>query len=87
MITCDYCHGPFEPTRHGQRFCRGKCRSAWHRQNSLPGQVTGIRALKSGWAVTVRYPELPTGIVKGSAIRIETDGTPRPDASQGSQNG
>lgn len=80
-MTCDYCHGPLpEDARRGQRFCRDKCRSAWHRANSLPGQVTGVRMLKrGGWAVTIRYTDQP-GVQIGSAVRLEMDDSRRPDA-------
>lgn len=82
MIPCDYCHEPFEATRPAHRFCSNACRSAWHRENSLPGHVTGMRALKrGGWAITVRYPEQPGGVVIGSAVRLETTDIPRQDAS------
>lgn len=83
MIHCDHCQKPFEPTRHGQRFHNSRCRSAWHRENNLPGKVTGIRALKHGWAVTVRYQEQPSGVVIGTAVRIETSPIARLDASTG----
>jgi hypothetical protein len=87
MKHCDYCKAPFEPTREGQRFCTtpGKhCRTKWHRENSLPGKVTGLRALTRGrWAVTVHYPEKPNGISMHSMVRLETDGVPRTDANQG----
>lgn len=86
MNRCAHCQKTFEPTRDGQRFCRGRCRSAWHRANNLPGQVTGIRAIKHGWSITVRYPAIPPGICKGTAVMLETDGVPRPDASTGADN-
>jgi len=83
MTPCHHCHKPFAPSRPGHRFCSDRCRSAWHREQSLPGQVTGIRAVKHGWAVTVRYHDLPVGIVKGSAVRLETGQIPRLDANTG----
>lgn len=83
MTPCDYCHQTFEPSRAGQRFCRDRCRSAWHRAQHLPGQVAGIRAINRGWSVTVHVPDLPDGIKKGSAVRLETTENPRLDASTG----
>lgn len=81
-MNCDYCHHTLpKDARPGQRFCRARCRSAWHRANNLPGQVTGIRAVKHGWSITVRYPSIPCGICKGTAVLIETDNVTRPDAS------
>jgi hypothetical protein len=84
MILCNQCQRPFTPTREGHRFCSDTCRAAWHRNNSCPGKVTGLRALKrGGWAVTVHYPLQPDGITIGSMIRIETADIPRTDAYLG----
>ena len=83
VAFCDYCGNLFEPARHGQRFCAapGKnCRARWHRDRRAPGKVTGIRALKVGWAVTVQYNALPPGLSKGAAVSLETADKPRPDA-------
>lgn len=86
-MNCDHCHNPLpKDARTGQRFCRAQCRSAWHRANNLPGQVTGIRATKHGWSITVHYPSIPMGICKGTAVMLETDGLARPDASTGAEN-
>lgn len=82
MTICDYCHTPIKHPRDGQRFCTtpGKnCRQKWHREHGLPGTVTGIRALKSGWSVNVRLPN-HDGLHKGSAVRIETSVRTRPEA-------
>lgn len=87
MITCDHCHNPFKQKRNGQRFCTPACRSAWHRGNAYPGQVTGMRALKrGGWAVTVHYPVQPTGVRIGTAVLLENTSIPRPDAPTGAEN-
>ena len=36
--VCEYDGIPFEATREHARFCSGKCRIAWHRAHTAPGQ-------------------------------------------------
>ena len=31
---CEWCQGIYQPKRKGQRFCRPKCRAAWHRSEA-----------------------------------------------------
>lgn len=72
-IPCKHCGTPFEPTRPGHEFCLDKCRTAWHRENKLPGRVAGIRALKSGgWSITIHQSERPQ-VQIGSKVRLEND--------------
>lgn len=74
-MNCNHCHNPLpKDAKPSQRFCRARCRSAWH------------RAIKHGWSITVRYQSIPDGICKGTAVLLETDGVARPDASTGVEN-
>ncbi len=83
-MNCDHCKKSFPATRPGHRFCSNRCRSAWHHAQSLPGTVTGIRALKrGGWAITLHVPEVEYGIELGTAVRLETTPIPRQNASSG----
>ena len=82
MTACDHCAKPFSATRPGHRFCSGRCRSAWHHAQNLPGTITGIRALKrGGWAITIHVPEIEYGIELGTAVHLETTPIPRQNAS------
>lgn len=81
---CDHCQNEFKPSRPGHRFCSDTCRAAWHRANTCPGTVTGLRALKLGrWSVTVHYTMKPDGVTIGSMVRLQTADMPRSDANQG----
>ena len=72
-MICDNCSQPFEQQRRGQRFCCGKCRSAWNRAKNLPGQVASLKQLANGlWSMTVHYPSAPP-VSRGQRCRIETD--------------
>lgn len=73
-MKCEYCKETFNPTRPGQRFCVGKsCRQKFHREQNLPGEVTGIRQLKrGGWSVTVKVSNLPDLNI-GSRVDFKSD--------------
>ena len=72
-VICQKCEQPFEQTRRGQRFCCGKCRSAWNRAKNLPGTVSSLKQLANGqWSATIHYPQLPP-LQRGQRCRIETD--------------
>lgn len=72
---CAHCYGIFTPRRPGHRYCAPKCRAAAHREQSLPGTVTGVRQLKSGgWSVTVAFPDRPDGINIGARVAIDLSG-------------
>jgi len=84
MTPCAYppCGIKFTPTRCGHRFHSDACRAAWHREQTCPGKISSIRALKrGGWAFTVHYPNQPGGLVIGSVVRLETGAIPRSDAN------
>lgn len=78
MPRCAYCPKPLPPGR--KKYCCDKCKSLWHRDHNLPGQVSGIRRLKSGWSVTVRTHDVE-GLQIGTRVRLETGQKARHDAS------
>lgn len=71
---CDYCGGVIEHPRRGQRFCHGRCRSAYHHakeETGTPARVaSGPRVLKSGrCGVTLHLEEMPR-LRPGDRVRV-----------------
>jgi len=85
MTRCAYtpCNKTIRNPKSGQRFCSAPdtCRQSWHREQNLPGVVSGVRQLKSGgWSVTIHYPTQPAVRIK-ERVSLEIDRKSRPDAS------
>lgn len=72
MSACDYCGKPFNPVADYQRFCCPKHKAMWHRENVPHGTVARVNLLKCGeYAVTVRFKDLPDGVLIGGAAWLE----------------
>jgi len=72
-MKCEHCHEEIANPKKGQRFCVGKgCRQKHHREQTLPGKVSGIRALKNGgWSVTIHQSNRPE-LKIGSRVSLKT---------------
>lgn len=77
---CLYCDGEFEKKRDTQRFCSGKCRAGYHREQQATGTlviVKGVRQLKGGGkSITIHVnSEITSEWQIGQLLRLHKDGT------------
>lgn len=54
---CPQCRSLFAPRRPTQTFCGQKCRSDYHRDRGIEGQVASVRRISRGVSLVIHVAE------------------------------
>lgn len=54
---CPQCRSLFAPKRPTQTFCCNKCRSAYHRDHGIEGQIVSVRRISRGVSLVIHVTE------------------------------